>query len=117
LKRFSAAVKGLGKLHKENLTISIFHEYCFRVNIKEKKMDGQAAGMEQMKPACKLLFGKPEVSLGELGVEGKIILKRIVRKYSMWIWAGFIWYWLFRTKKHLLCSVRCRHYLERQSNC
>jgi hypothetical protein len=43
--------------------------------------------------AYKALVRKPEGkrSLGNLGINGTIILKWIVKKYEASVWTGFIW--------------------------
>jgi len=42
-------------------------------------------------------MGKPGVksSLKEVGVDGRIILKSILKKNSRRLWTGFIWFWIW----------------------
>jgi hypothetical protein len=42
---------------------------------------------------CRVLVGKPEGKrpLGDPGVDGRIILKRILRKWNVGVWTGLSW--------------------------
>jgi hypothetical protein len=49
--------------------------------------------MVKMRSMYKILVGKPERQrpLGRLGIDGRIILEWIVRKYSGKMWTGCVW--------------------------
>jgi hypothetical protein len=50
--------------------------------------------MQNISCANKILVTKPEEKdmLGELGVDGRIILKLILKNYDVWLWARFMWF-------------------------
>jgi cation transporter-like permease len=54
---------------------------------------GHVASMEQTRTTTKMLVGKPERrdNLGDLRVDGMILLSSILKKICVRILAGFIW--------------------------
>ena len=54
---------------------------------------GYAARMGDRRDVYRVLLRKPEekITLGDLGVDGRIILSRIFRKWDMGVWTGSIW--------------------------
>jgi hypothetical protein len=70
-------VGGLKKLHEEEL-----HDMCSSPNIRMRWV-GQVARTGDMTDAYKMLIGKSEGKnhLGNQGIDGIIILTRILKKY------------------------------------
>jgi hypothetical protein len=50
--------------------------------------------MQNISCANKILVRKPEEKdmLGELGVDGRIILKLILKNYDVRMWTRFVWF-------------------------
>jgi len=63
--------------------------------IKSRRMRwaGHVARMGEGRGVCRGLVGKPgkRDHWGDLDVEGRIILRRIFRKWDVWVWTGSIW--------------------------
>jgi len=45
-----------------------------------------------MRKAYKILYAKPEENLGDLGMDGKKVLKWTLKKEGVRVWAGFKWF-------------------------
>ena len=57
------------------------------------RWEGHVAHMEQTRGVYLVLVGGPEGKrpLGDLGVEGRIILRWILRKLDVGLWTGSSW--------------------------
>jgi hypothetical protein len=79
------------KLHNEELNILCSSPNIFRV-IKSKRMRWavHVARMVERRGVYRILVGKPEGKnhLGDPGVDGRIILRCIFRKWFVGVWAG-----------------------------
>jgi hypothetical protein len=54
---------------------------------------GRACGKYgDMRKAYKILYAKPEENLGDLGMDGKKVLKWTLKKEGVRVWAGFKWF-------------------------
>ena len=82
------------KLHNEQLNDLYFSPNIICV-IKSRRMRwaGHVARMGERRRICRVLVGKPEGKnhLKDLGVDGRIILKLIFRKWDVGIWTASIW--------------------------
>jgi len=82
------------KLHNEQLNDLYFSPNIICV-IKSRRMRwaGHVARMGERRRICRVLVGKPEGKnhLKDPGVDGRIILKLIFRKWDVGIWTASIW--------------------------
>ena len=82
------------RLHNEELNDLYCSHNIVRV-IKSRRMRwaGHVARMGEERGVYRVLVGKPEERrpLGDLGVEGWIILGRISRRWDVGIWTGLGW--------------------------
>ena len=56
-------------------------------------MGGACASMGERRGVYRVLVGKPEgkTPLGDPGIDGRKILRRIFRKWDVGAWTGLIW--------------------------
>jgi hypothetical protein len=59
--------------------------------MKEDEMGNAVAHIGEMRNSYNIFVGKPEGDLGDLGVDGKIILKLVLGKEGGRVWARCIW--------------------------
>ena len=82
------------KLHNEEPNDLHSSPNIVRV-IKSRRMRraGHVARMGERRGVYRVLVGKPEGKnhLGDPGIDGKIILRWILRKYDVVVWTGSIW--------------------------
>ena len=81
------------RLHNEELN-DLYSPNIVRV-IKSRRMRwaGHVARMGEEREVYRVLVGKPEGKShwGDLGVDGRIILERISRRWDVGIWTGLGW--------------------------
>ena len=82
------------KLHNEELNDLYASPNVIRV-IKSRRMRcaGQVARTGKTKDVYRVLVGKPEGKnhLGDPSVDGRIILRSILRKWDVGVWTGSSW--------------------------
>jgi len=83
-----------GKLHNEELNDLYSSPNIVRV-IKSRRMRwaGHMACMGEGRGVYRVLVGQPEGKnyLGDPGIDGRIILRGIFRKWDVEVWTGSIW--------------------------
>ena len=52
---------------------------------------GHVARMGERRGVYRVLVGKPEGNFGDPGVDGRIILRWILRKWDVGVWTGLSW--------------------------
>ena len=59
--------------------------------------------MGERRGVCSVLVGKPEGKsyLGDPGVDGRIILRWIIRKWDVGVWTGSSWFRIRTASGHL----------------
>jgi hypothetical protein len=84
----------LRKLHNEEL----YDLYCSPITVRVKKSRrmrwaGHVARVEERRGVYRVLVGNPQGRdlLGYPGVDGRIILRWIFRKWDVGIWTKLIW--------------------------
>ena len=92
------------QLHNEKLNVLYCSPNIVRV-IKWRRMRwaGHVACMGDRRSIYRILVGKPEERdhLGDPDVDGRIILRRIFRKYDVWVRTGSSWTWIGTCGGHL----------------
>jgi hypothetical protein len=92
------------KLHNEELHEVYSSPTTVRM-IKSRKMRwaGHVARMREGRGMYRILVGKPEGKrpLGKQGVDERIILRWIFRKWDVGVWAGLSWLRIERGGRHL----------------
>ena len=82
------------KLHNEELNDLYCSPNIFRV-IKSRRIKwaGHVARVGERRGVYSVLVGKPEERdhLGDPGVDGRIMLRWIFRKWDVGVWTGSIW--------------------------
>jgi len=82
------------KLHNEELNDLYSSPSIFR-EIKSRRMRwaGHVVRMVERRGVCRVIVGTPEGKshLGDPGVNGRIILRWICRKWDIGVWAGSSW--------------------------
>jgi hypothetical protein len=82
------------RLHNEELRDLYSSQNIIRV-IKSRRMRwvGHIARMGEKRSVYRILVGRPEGRrpLGKPSVDGRIILKRIFKKWDGWAWTGLSW--------------------------
>jgi len=83
------------KLHNEDLNDLYSSPSIFRV-IKSRRMKwaGHVARMGERRGVYRVLMRKPEGKnhLGDPDVDGRIILRRIFRRWDVGVWTGSSWF-------------------------
>jgi hypothetical protein len=79
------------RIHCEDL-YDLYSPNIIRVNKSRMRWAGRVARMGEIRGAYRILVGSREGRnhLEDSGVDGKILLKRIFKKWE-WAWAGLIW--------------------------
>jgi len=92
------------KLHNVELNDLYCSPNVVRV-IKSRRMRwaGHVARMGEMRSVYRVLFGKPEGKrpLERPGVDGRIILRWIFRKWDVGVWTGWSWLRIGTVDGHL----------------
>jgi len=72
---------------------SDYQKNCATLLLLVLRLAGHVARMGEERGAYRVLVGKPEGKrpLGDLGVDGWIILGRISRRWDVGIWTGLGW--------------------------
>jgi hypothetical protein len=68
-------------------------QYCSGVKIKKNEMGGACSVYGERRGVYRVLVGNMREgdSLGDPGVDGKIILRWIFRKWDVGVWTGSSW--------------------------
>ena len=74
------------------------------VELRRMRWAGHVARTGQRRDVYRVWVGKPEGKRppGDPGVDGRIILRWIFRKWDLGVWTGSIWLWIGTGGGHLL---------------
>jgi len=92
------------KLHNEELNDLYCSPYIVRViKLRRMRWAGHVARMGERRDVYRVLVGKPEGKnhVEDPGVDGRIILRWIFRKWNVRVWTGLMWLRIGTSGGHL----------------
>jgi hypothetical protein len=94
------------KLHKEKLNdLYCLPNIVWVIKLRRMRWAGHVTRIAERRGVYRVLVGKPAVErhLEDSGVNGRIILRWIYRKWGLGLWTGLSWLRIGTGGRHLMC--------------